>query len=159
MLHSFPGYHWIYWLGPLLGTLLAVGFYRFVKLLEYETANPGQDFNEQEAEHFDFDEDNAASAADVARPVVPQDSISSTIDRRDTQQMPDYADRRPQSSGAYGSPQVGYGGPPNAGHVPGIASGRPGTGTSTVDNAPKTHVDVDPQRLEDGMHPGFGVRK
>jgi len=66
----FPGYHWIYWLGPCLGSLLAVGFYRFVKVLEYETANPGQDFNEKEAEVFEFDEENAATGADVARPVV-----------------------------------------------------------------------------------------
>ena len=37
-------------------------------MLEFETANPGQDFNDREAENFVFDEDNAASAADVARP-------------------------------------------------------------------------------------------
>nr|POE62506.1 aquaporin-1 [Quercus suber] len=66
--HIFPGYHWIYWLGPALGAVLAVGFYRFVKVLEYETANPGQDFNEREAEHFEFDEDNATTGADVTRP-------------------------------------------------------------------------------------------
>ncbi|KAK3110325.1 Aquaporin-1 [Teratosphaeriaceae sp. CCFEE 6253] len=70
VLGHFPGYHWIYWLGPVLGALLAVGFYRFVKALEYETANPGQDFNEKEAEVFQFDEENAATGADVARPVV-----------------------------------------------------------------------------------------
>ena len=39
-------------------------------MLEYETANPGADFNEKEAEVFTFDEDNAATAADVARPTV-----------------------------------------------------------------------------------------
>src|ERR1700761_7706265 len=75
VLHSFPGYHWIYWLGPALGSLIAVGFYRFVKMLEYETANPGQDFNEKEADNFEFDEENANSAADVSRPAVV-DAIS-----------------------------------------------------------------------------------
>ncbi|KAF1817842.1 aquaporin-like protein, partial [Dissoconium aciculare CBS 342.82] len=55
----FPSYHWIYWLGPFLGALLAVGFYHFVKHLEYETANPGQDFNAHEAENFHVDEDSA----------------------------------------------------------------------------------------------------
>lgn len=39
-----------------------------VKVLEYQTANPGQDFNEKEAEHFEFDEENAVTAADVSRP-------------------------------------------------------------------------------------------
>ena len=41
--HRFHGYHWIYWVGPILGSLLASGFYLFIKMLEYETANPGQD--------------------------------------------------------------------------------------------------------------------
>ncbi|KAK4442094.1 aquaporin-1 [Podospora aff. communis PSN243] len=40
---QFPGYHWIYWLGPLLGSLLATGFYALVKYFHYEEANPGQD--------------------------------------------------------------------------------------------------------------------
>lgn len=65
VLHSFPGYHWIYWVGPLLGSLLAVAFYRFVKILEYETANPGQDFTDKEAEAFNYDEDTG-----VTRPSI-----------------------------------------------------------------------------------------
>ncbi|KAH6876633.1 aquaporin-like protein [Thelonectria olida] len=40
---SFPGYHWIYWVGPALGASLAAGYYRIVKLLHYEEVNPGQD--------------------------------------------------------------------------------------------------------------------
>ncbi|KAJ0422697.1 aquaporin [Aspergillus carlsbadensis] len=46
---SFPGYHWIYWVGPLLGSLLACGFYYFLRMFSYESVNPGQDFNEWEA--------------------------------------------------------------------------------------------------------------
>lgn len=38
--------------------------------MEYETANPGQDFNEKEAEAFVHDEDNAATGADFAHSVV-----------------------------------------------------------------------------------------
>ena len=38
-----PGHHWIYWLGPLLGALLAVFFYKLMKMLDYATANPGAD--------------------------------------------------------------------------------------------------------------------
>ncbi|MCJ1456482.1 hypothetical protein MMC28_006843 [Mycoblastus sanguinarius] len=53
IVRSFYTYHWIYWIGPLLGTLLASGFYKFMKMLEYETANPGQDFDELEKERFD----------------------------------------------------------------------------------------------------------
>ena len=41
---TFPGYHWIYWLGPVLGSLLAAFLYKLMKALEYETANPGQDY-------------------------------------------------------------------------------------------------------------------
>ncbi|EEU37476.1 uncharacterized protein NECHADRAFT_51592 [Fusarium vanettenii 77-13-4] len=40
---SFPGYHWIYWVGPALGATLAALYYRLVKRLHYEEANPGQD--------------------------------------------------------------------------------------------------------------------
>lgn len=36
---SFSSYHWIYWVGPILGALLASAFYLFVKALEYETVN------------------------------------------------------------------------------------------------------------------------
>ena len=40
---NFQGYHWIYWLGPVLGALIAAGYYHFVKYMNYEDANPGQD--------------------------------------------------------------------------------------------------------------------
>jgi len=39
----FPGYHWIYWVGPFLGAAVSAGYYRFLKYLNYEEANPGQD--------------------------------------------------------------------------------------------------------------------
>jgi aquaporin related protein len=45
---SFPGYHWIYWVGPLLGTLLASAFYRVLCFVRWEMINPGQDYNEEE---------------------------------------------------------------------------------------------------------------
>ncbi|KAL1956832.1 hypothetical protein VTO42DRAFT_6782 [Malbranchea cinnamomea] len=40
---SFPGYHWIYWVGPSLGGLLAVGLYFLLHAMNYETCSPGQD--------------------------------------------------------------------------------------------------------------------
>ena len=36
--HRFPGYHWIYWIGPLAGSFLAAGLYKVVKVLEAELA-------------------------------------------------------------------------------------------------------------------------
>ncbi|GIJ88275.1 hypothetical protein Asppvi_007194 [Aspergillus pseudoviridinutans] len=62
---SFPGYHWIYWVGPLLGSLLACGFYTFLRMFKYESVNPGQDFNEWEAKlgHGSVDENGRGSAA------------------------------------------------------------------------------------------------
>lgn len=41
--HTFDSEHWIYWVGPFIGSLIAVCFYRFIKTLEYEMANPGAD--------------------------------------------------------------------------------------------------------------------
>lgn len=63
----FPGYHWIYWLGPFMGTMIAYGLYELLKLGEYQTANPGQDFDDQEAQIFEAPSD-PARAKDVARP-------------------------------------------------------------------------------------------
>ncbi|KAJ9614650.1 hypothetical protein H2200_002787 [Cladophialophora chaetospira] len=40
---TFDTEHWIYWVGPGGGALAAVLFYKFIKMLEYEVANPGQD--------------------------------------------------------------------------------------------------------------------
>ncbi|KAM0301004.1 hypothetical protein ACHAPM_006305 [Fusarium culmorum] len=40
---SFDTEHWIYWVGPAIGSLIAVCFYWFIKTLEYEMANPGAD--------------------------------------------------------------------------------------------------------------------
>lgn len=36
---TFDDEHWIYWLGPFLGAVIAWGFYRFIKTLEYEVRN------------------------------------------------------------------------------------------------------------------------
>jgi len=72
--HYFYDYHWIYWLGPILGALLAAAFYRFIKMLEYTTANPGQDADgkDVEAHRRQFDPnahrgDPISSSLDPAR--------------------------------------------------------------------------------------------
>ncbi|KJZ77262.1 hypothetical protein HIM_03583 [Hirsutella minnesotensis 3608] len=46
---GFPNYHWIYWIGPFLGALLAWIVYSLLKWLDYKTANPGQDADDIEA--------------------------------------------------------------------------------------------------------------
>lgn len=43
---SFPVYHWIYWVGPILGACLAFSIWQILKFLDYETCNPGQDASE-----------------------------------------------------------------------------------------------------------------
>ena len=45
VLVGFTSYHWIYWVGPVLGALLAFVVYSVLKWLDYKTANPGQDMD------------------------------------------------------------------------------------------------------------------
>lgn len=40
---DFPGHHYIYWIGPILGALMASGYYGLCKHFNYEEVNPGQD--------------------------------------------------------------------------------------------------------------------
>lgn len=40
---SFPGYHWIYWIGPLIGSLLATFIYSLLKTFDYGSVVLGQD--------------------------------------------------------------------------------------------------------------------
>lgn len=40
---SFPGYLWIYFVGPLVGAIGAAGLYHLLKAMAYWTANPDQD--------------------------------------------------------------------------------------------------------------------
>ncbi|KAG9027874.1 Aquaporin-4 [Tulasnella sp. JGI-2019a] len=40
---GFPKAHWVYWVGPFLGSLLATFFYSILKQIKYWNINPGQD--------------------------------------------------------------------------------------------------------------------
>ncbi|EMD68343.1 hypothetical protein GGP41_003442 [Bipolaris sorokiniana] len=66
---DFPSYHYIYWFGPIMGSLLACGVYKVVKAMDYETVNPGQDFDDHEAAAFQCP-DNPHSRDQVSRPIV-----------------------------------------------------------------------------------------
>jgi hypothetical protein len=75
---EFPSYHYIYWFGPIMGTLLAFGVYRIVKIVEYETVNPGQDFDDHEAALFKPPED-AETADQVERPNVAAMAVEEAV--------------------------------------------------------------------------------
>ncbi len=50
---TFPHYFWIYFLGPLLGSLLASGFYGLLKMLRWQECNPNQDWDGMEKGHLE----------------------------------------------------------------------------------------------------------
>jgi aquaporin related protein len=75
---NFTTYHYIYWFGPLMGTLLAFGMYRIVKIVEYETVNPGQDFDDHEAAAFKPPE-NAEIADQVERPNIVAIAVEEAV--------------------------------------------------------------------------------
>lgn len=73
---SFPAEHWIYWVGPSLGASLAAGFFWFIKACDYETANPGQDFDDLEASVYNPEDRRrpSISRGDPTRRVFPNRS-------------------------------------------------------------------------------------
>lgn len=87
---KFNNEHWIYWVGPCLGALIASGFYWFIKSLEYEGANPGQDFDDLEASAFNPDED-------LSRPVVSPNAVADRSASRDLAQEIAAGSPRPMS--------------------------------------------------------------
>jgi len=40
---DFPGYHYLYWFGPIIGALMASAYYAICKFNNYDEVNPGQD--------------------------------------------------------------------------------------------------------------------
>ncbi|KAH8730324.1 aquaporin-like protein [Phaeosphaeriaceae sp. PMI808] len=75
---NFPSYHYIYWFGPCMGTLLAFGMYRIVRIVEYQTVNPGQDFDDHEAALFKPPE-HAETAKQVERPNVAAMAVEEAV--------------------------------------------------------------------------------
>jgi aquaporin related protein len=66
VLAHFDIHHWIYWIGPLLGAILAAIFYRLIKGLEYESAIPNADSDGHHDVHhnsgsYDRDDDGVPS--------------------------------------------------------------------------------------------------
>ncbi|THZ73876.1 aquaporin-like protein [Aureobasidium pullulans] len=161
ILGVFPGYHWIYWLGPLMGSILSVGFYKFIKTLEYETANPGQDFNDKEAEVFQVDEDTATTAADVARPNVAIGRSEYIADGRGIYHSQDVrqAVAAPRAPANYGN--TGYGNTHPSGPAPALPPIKGVSGDSNA-TAPgrgydgtlsgTTHDGADSDRTRDSLN-------
>jgi aquaporin related protein len=120
---NFPSYHYIYWFGPIMGTLLAFGVYRIVKIVEYQTVNPGQDFDDHEAAAFQPPED-AETADQVERPNVAAIALEEAI--------------RAANTGSAGSQEYEEG----KEHVEGSGSGS-GTGTLVWQEKPNTQELLD----------------
>ncbi|KAF5002866.1 hypothetical protein FGRMN_27 [Fusarium graminum] len=72
---GFHGYDWIYYLGPFMGSFLAFGCYKILKVLEYQTANPGQDDDDLErgSRHHFFDHEKEPVARSDTDHIAPKD--------------------------------------------------------------------------------------
>ncbi|KAK5685361.1 hypothetical protein LTS10_003439 [Elasticomyces elasticus] len=106
---SFQTYHWIYWIGPFLGALIAGGYYHFVKYLNYEEANPGQD----------------SAGGQFDRQVEEQVSSPSPVDRNsmNMDEMMERGDSNPTDSNVGRSRSQGQRGQANGGgYHPGYAT-------------------------------------
>ena len=95
---SFPSEHWIYWVGPVLGSLLAAGFFWFIKSCEYETANPGQDFDDLEANVYKPEEDLRRPSISHGDPALRR-ALTNGSDERPSESSPVPHERsEPQNS-------------------------------------------------------------
>lgn len=61
---SFTSYHWIYWIGPILGAMLASVFYLLIKALEYESVNADNDPKKVLREKFDVERKHDLESAE-----------------------------------------------------------------------------------------------
>ncbi|KAG9126207.1 hypothetical protein FRC07_004425 [Ceratobasidium sp. 392] len=50
---GFDGHHWVYWVGPFLGSLMATSLYSFLKHIKYWNLNPNQDAPDPEKSPVD----------------------------------------------------------------------------------------------------------
>ncbi|KAK5136186.1 hypothetical protein LTR08_004023 [Meristemomyces frigidus] len=96
--HRFLHYHWIYWLGPILGSIVAAGFYKFIKVLEYETANPDQD-RDHVAPVDNGSEDQNGLAERIGKPEKANGRIDSGAMANGQGRQPQEVDR----NGMYGT--------------------------------------------------------
>ncbi|BGP01321.1 hypothetical protein NBRC10513v2_002275 [Rhodotorula toruloides] len=65
--HKFESYHWLYWVGPALGALVASGFYHLIKYLEYETVLADDDSDDEDEGD---EEEQVASPQQTQAPVL-----------------------------------------------------------------------------------------
>jgi len=69
---DFVSYHWIYWVGPVLGSVAATGLYKLLLVTEYQTCNPRQDHDGLDIYPIDSKfahTRHSSSASDVAREI------------------------------------------------------------------------------------------
>lgn len=90
VISGFVHYHWIYWLGPCMGALLAFGLYSILKWLEYGTANPGQDAEDVETANAEV---MAAGADGAAMPHEEDEDDQSGSQTRRSYRSPDKRSR------------------------------------------------------------------
>jgi aquaporin related protein len=83
---SFNSYHWIYWVGPVLGAIVASLFYMFIKALEYETVNLVQDPKAALGEKFDRTKKERPDTRDTGHSAHKIETTNSgdTFDRAST---------------------------------------------------------------------------
>jgi len=70
VIQGFNSDHWVYWVGPLLGSLLASGFYALAKAIKYETVNPNAD-GPADDEHHRTSRQDAGAGGFMSGPTHP----------------------------------------------------------------------------------------
>ncbi|KZT36346.1 aquaporin-like protein [Sistotremastrum suecicum HHB10207 ss-3] len=89
---GFPTIHWIYWVGPTLGSLFSTALYSALKQLKYQNLNPNQDSHYEQHSGSSVSETlkrfSIASNTSLERPSFASATVEVTRETRTDSQIP-----------------------------------------------------------------------
>lgn len=129
---EFPSYHWIYWVGPIAGVLLAVITFKLVKALEYESAQEQEAEDRYALKRFE----NSQKRSSVA----PMDGACASMPKRETIKIPEPSKQQSEAPQPVSAPAPALATAP----VPSVAQSAPQAVASVTPVTPSANLAAPP---------------